>query len=166
MLRLFFALPCPPTIATQIDAWRQTQQFAGKLVPMANLHLTLAFLGHLPQSKLALLEQLPARLPLAELAFELQLDRLDCWRGGLLHLAPSLPPAQLLALAGALNDALRLAGLPSERRTYRPHLTLARASLPAPARPAPCFAWRVDELCLYQSERGRYLPLARWPLGN
>jgi 2'-5' RNA ligase len=85
-LRLFFALPCPPAITRQIDAWRQGRQFAGKQVPSANLHLTLAFLGHLPQSRVALLEQLPPQLPLHELEFDLQLDRLECWR------ATYLPP--------------------------------------------------------------------------
>jgi RNA 2',3'-cyclic 3'-phosphodiesterase len=165
MLRLFYALPCPPAIAAQIDAWRQEQQFAGKAVPAANLHLTLAFLGHLPESRLALLERLPGQLPLAELAFDLQLDRIDCWHGGLLHLASSRVPAELVALANGLNGLLTQAGLPAEQRPYRPHLTLARDSHRPEQQVPPCFSWRVEELVLYQSEQGRYLPLSRWALG-
>ncbi|WJN57454.1 RNA 2',3'-cyclic phosphodiesterase [Pseudomonas sp. SO81] len=165
MLRLFFALPCPPSIAAQIDAWRLQLAIPGRPVPSANLHLTLAFLGHLPESALALLEELPPRLPLRELAFDLQLDRLDCWHGGLLHLAPCQPPAELLALASGLARLLGKAGLPSDPRTYRPHLTLARDSCLPMQVDSPCFAWRPEELALYRSEQGRYLPLATWPLG-
>lgn len=164
MLRLFYALPCPVPIATRIDAWRQGQQFAGQPVPAGNLHLTLAFLGHLPESRLALLEQLPARLPLAELAFELRLDRLDCWHGGLLHLAPSQPPEQLLALVDGLKQLLAEAGMPIKSRDYKPHLTLARESLLPERVAAPSYAWNVDELVLYQSEKGLYHPLRQWPL--
>lgn len=165
MLRLFFALPCPPPIVAQIDAWRLQLAFSGRLVPSANLHLTLAFLGHLPESALALLEELPPRLPLHELAFDLQLDRLDCWHGGLLHLAPSQPPAELLALASGLGQLLGESGLPSEPRAYRPHLTLARDSCLPGNIGSPHFAWRVEEMVLYESTQGRYRPLAHWPLG-
>jgi 2'-5' RNA ligase len=165
MLRLFFALPCPPSIVAQIDAWRLQLAFSGRPVPSANLHLTLAFLGHLPESALTLLEELPPRLPLGELAFDLQLDRLDCWHGGLLHLAPSQPPAELLALANGLARLLGEVGLPSEPRTYRPHLTLGRDSCLPGQIGSPRFVWRADELVLYRSEQGRYLPLATWSLG-
>ncbi|MDD0843641.1 RNA 2',3'-cyclic phosphodiesterase [Pseudomonas sp. Gutcm_11s] len=165
MLRLFFALPCPAEIARQIDAWRQPQHLDGRLVPVANLHVTLAFLGHLPESRLPLLRQLPQQLPLSELAFDLQLDRLDCWHGGLLHLAPSQLPAELMALAGGLRQLLDTAGLPGDGRAYRPHLTLARESS-RPQVPTPLSVrWRAEELVLYQSEQGGYLPLASWPLG-
>lgn len=165
MLRLFFALPCPPVIAARIDAWRLQQGFSGRPVPAANLHLTLAFLGHLPESTLGLLEGLPPRLPLRQLAFDLQLDRLDCWHGGLLHLAPNQPPAELLALASGLGGLLGGAGLPSEPRAYRPHLTLARDSRLPGHIDQPRFAWRPEELALYRSEQGCYLPLATWRLG-
>ncbi|MDG9924171.1 MULTISPECIES: RNA 2',3'-cyclic phosphodiesterase [unclassified Pseudomonas] len=165
MLRLFFALPCPPAIAVQIDAWRSHLAIPGRPVPSANLHLTLAFLGHLPETTLPLLEGLPPQLPLHELAFSLQADRLDCWQGGLLHLAPSQPPVELLALADGLAGLLADAGLPSEPRAYRPHLTLARDSgLPGHIG-SPRFIWRAEELVLYRSEQGRYLPLVIWPLG-
>ncbi|MDG9927062.1 MULTISPECIES: RNA 2',3'-cyclic phosphodiesterase [unclassified Pseudomonas] len=164
-MRLFFALPCPTEIAERIAAWRDGCHFAGRPVPAANFHLTLAFLGHLPESRLELLRQLPPRLPLAKLAFDLRLDRLDCWQGGLLHLAPGQTPEQLLALASGLDDLLNEAGLPTERRAYRPHLTLARDSRLAERQAPPTFAWRVEEMVLYQSEQGRYIPLSRWPLG-
>lgn len=166
MLRLFFALPCPSGIAAQIDAWRQDQHFVGRPVPTANLHVTLAFLGQVPESRLQQLQRVPPRLALADQAFDLHLDRLDCWPEGLLHLAPSQPPQALLKLASALQQQLQLDGLSLEPRPYRPHLTLARDSRPAELRTPPSFAWHVDQLHLYQSAGGRYLSLQRWPLGQ
>ncbi|SIQ47012.1 RNA 2',3'-cyclic phosphodiesterase [Aquipseudomonas alcaligenes] len=161
MLRLFFALPCPTGVAAQIDAWRQGQHFAGKPVPTANLHITLAFLGHVPESRLQQLQRVPPRLALADLAFDLHLDCLDCWSEGLLHLSPSQPPQALLNLASALQQQLQL-----DERPYRPHLTLARDSRPAEIRTPPSFTWHVDQLHLYQSAGGHYLSLQRWPLGQ
>ncbi|MEO4046607.1 RNA 2',3'-cyclic phosphodiesterase [Pseudomonas sp. CAU 1711] len=165
-LRLFFALPCAPAMAERIDRWRARQHFVGHLTPRANLHLTLAFLGHLPAEQLTMLERIPTGLALAELACELHLDNLACWRGGLLHLAPSRAPANLLRLARELELALVAAGLPSDRRPFRPHLTLARGSRPPIASEPADFAWQADELVLYQSLQGRYLPLRCWPLGD
>lgn len=161
MLRLFFALPCPNGIAAQIDAWQQDQHFAVQPVPTANLHVTLAFLGQVPESRLQQLRQVPPRLALADLAFDLHLDRLDCWPEGLLHLAPGQPPQALLKLASALQQQLQL-----DERPYRPHLTLARDSQPADMRTPPSFAWHVDQLHLYQSAGGQYLSLQHWPLGQ
>lgn len=166
MLRLFLALPCPSGIAAQIDAWRQDQHFAGRPVPTANLHVTLAFLGLVPESRLQRLQRVPPRLALADLAFDLHLDRLDCWDEGLLHLAPSQPPQALLKLASALQQQLQLDGFSLEPRPYRPHLTLARDSRPAELRTPPSFAWHVDQLHLYQSAGGQYLSRQRWPLGQ
>lgn len=166
MLRLFFALPCPPAMAERIDRWRTRQHFIGHLTPRANLHVTLAFLGHLPAEQLTMLEGIATDLPLAELGCELHLDSLACWHGGLLHLAPSQPPANLLRLAAELGSALAASGLPCDRRPYRPHLTLARGSRPPAACEPVDFAWQADELVLYQSQQGRYLPLRRWPLGD
>jgi len=165
-LRLFFALPCPAPVARRLDTWRLAQGFSGVPTARGNLHLTLAFLGQLPASMLPLLERLPPRLPLPQLGFDLNLDRLQCWPGGLLHLAPSQPPAALLELVNGLNAQLALAGLATEPRPYRPHLTLARRShMPSAAIPV-AFSWRVEELRLYRSLEGRYQALCRWPLGS
>ncbi|MDX5371039.1 MAG: RNA 2',3'-cyclic phosphodiesterase [Pseudomonadaceae bacterium] len=164
-LRLFFAAPCPPALAARIDTWREAQQLAGRVTPRADLHLTLAFLGHLPAERLPLLERIPSRLPLAELACELHLDSLACWRGGLLHLAPPQVPAELLRLARELRTALDEAGIASDSRPYRPHLTLARNSrMPTSFEPVE-FAWPVEELVLYRSWQARYEALRSWPLG-
>jgi 2'-5' RNA ligase len=91
------------------------------------------------------------------------------------------PAAPLAALHGKVEQACVRAGLPPERRAYRPHVTLAR--LPRSAGAAievgqwcarhtalTSEAFALPHLILYRSHLGRggaaYEPVARWPLGT
>ncbi|MNG25662.1 RNA 2',3'-cyclic phosphodiesterase [compost metagenome] len=73
-----------------------------------------------------------------------------------------------MALQQRLQQTLLAAGLPSDTRPYRPHLTLARQSR-LPAQTEPCaFAWQVKRLVLFASQQEaagkRYHALGEWPL--
>lgn len=167
LLRLFFALPCPTDCAESIERWRASTAVTGTVVAPANLHVTLVFLGAQPEQRLPQLIELASliRLP----AFELNLDRLDLWPDGLLHLAPSHTPDGLVQLAGALRQRLQAAEFAFEQRAYRPHLTLARQSgMPEIVSP-PSIRWVVREFGLFSSEHAnlgvQYRALASWPLG-
>ncbi|MGQ7957570.1 RNA 2',3'-cyclic phosphodiesterase [Pseudomonas sp. SP16.1] len=165
-LRLFFALPCPPSLAATICAWRADALPAGKAVEARNLHLTLAFLGSQPASRLAPLLTLAAELQGERCT--LQLDRLGLWRGGLLHLAPSRVPPTLDELQQQLHARLLAAGFELEERAFRPHLTLARHYPHPPTCVAPTFDWPLRHFALFCSENDRrgtlYRQLGRWPL--
>ncbi|RJG09624.1 RNA 2',3'-cyclic phosphodiesterase [Pseudomonas cavernicola] len=165
-LHLFFALACPPDLARNITAWRDDLQLDGRPVAASNLHLTLAFLGSQPRGRLGDLKALAAGLQAP--AFNLQLDSLCRWRNGLLYLAPSQPPAALLALAQRLRDDLLSAGFSLESRPFHVHLTLTRRCPLFPADANPSFDWPVSEFALFASEntaRGtHYRLLERWQL--
>ena len=85
-----------------------------------------------------------------------------------------LPVAGLEGLAAAVDGALEIAGMPSEPRPFRGHLTVARArgraSLPRDLAGVPLAAgWVVDEVTLVESTlqgaRGsRYEIVERVPL--
>ncbi|MCY1451497.1 RNA 2',3'-cyclic phosphodiesterase [compost metagenome] len=83
-----------------------------------------------------------------------------------LVLVPTQPPAALRQLAYALQQAMLPLGFTDAPREYRPHLTLARDYHgPVPeAQIAADFILRARHFTLYESRRGRYLPLAQWPL--
>lgn len=51
-LRLFCALRLPEPTLDEIEAW-QRQHLFGRVIPRANLHATLAFLGRRPASELS-----------------------------------------------------------------------------------------------------------------
>ena len=149
--RLFLALW--PDDATRValarcrDAW--TWGPAAAPEPTARLHLTLHFLGAVPEPRLPELMdglQLPSR------PFTLGLDRSERWPNGAAVLSPSLLPPDLLALHAALRDRLHLLGLSTETRAYRPHVTLARRARDAlaPVHTTPVH-WPVSGYALVAS---------------
>ncbi|AYC32670.1 RNA 2',3'-cyclic phosphodiesterase [Pseudomonas cavernae] len=165
-LRLFFALPCPPEQAQAMVDWRDSLSTHSRPVTANNLHLTLIFLGAQPRGRLPELKALAASID--GHSFRLQLDRLERWNNGLLHLALSQPPEALLQLVHELRERLQLVGFNLESRAFHPHLTLARHCSRLPAGPAPAFAWQVEHFALFVSESNakgtRYRVLSQWPL--
>ncbi|HOW48477.1 MAG TPA: RNA 2',3'-cyclic phosphodiesterase [Rubrivivax sp.] len=121
-------------------------------VPDERLHLTLHFIGEVAAARVpALADALRAPAP----RFELVLDSVAVWRGGLAVLRPSTLPDELLALHAALGAALHAAGLPVETRPFRPHVTLARrAAGAAHAGAAPPVHWPVAGYALVRSHLG------------
>ena len=164
-LRLFFALPCPPELARDICRWRDDRALGGRPVAADCLHLTLAFLGQQPRTRLEELQLLAAGIEQGP--FALQLDRLG-GHHGTLWLEPSAPPPALVALAGELQQRLLAAGIAVDSRPFRAHLTLLRHAGARPSEAPPDFAWAVERFALYASEpvpRGvRYRELGGWPL--
>jgi 2'-5' RNA ligase len=161
--RLFVALWPGDRVRRALDAWRaQVPWPAGcKPVRPEKLHLTLHFLGQVPTGRvpaLATALQLPFR------PFELHLDAVLMWHGGLAVLRPRTPPPPLLALHADLAQSLQRCALPVEAREYRPHLTVARRAGPAGTTlPAPSVRWRVSGYALVESTAdGRYRVVERY----
>lgn len=158
-LRLFFALPCPPPLAERIGRWRDSRPLSGRQVATANLHLTLAFLGPVPSSRLVALLDMAAAIEAAP--FDLCLDRLLRWRNGILLLAPSQPPDALLRpeLRPCRTGAAR--GNPLIQRPSDPG-SRCRAAGGRPATPNLRMAGRpFQPVLLAKRRRGRALPHTR-----
>ena len=143
----------------------------GRRIPPENLHLTLAFLGHVNAERQTCLEREVSviRLP----AFTLTLDQVGLWpRNGLLW-AGGTPPAALLALVHGINQGLRACGLEPETRPFQVHLTLARnvrgLHLDRDHAITP-LAWKVSQFALVASwtlpTGARYEILKTWRLEN
>lgn len=183
--RLFLALFVPealhPALGRQIKSWVANFGAGLRAVPERNLHITLAFLGEVPEEN---------RAPLVALVREI------C--------ATTAPLSLRVAGCGAFPDARRpqtlwagvhgeldvLAGLAGRLRAaceplapnlapnpFTPHLTLARPSRtiakpPIELRPGiPVFgAWKVESAVLAQSYLGggppRYEERERFALGG
>lgn len=142
---------------------------------LENLHLTIEFFGATE----------PARIPDLERALAaVRGPSFDLAWGGWGTFGPARQPRVLwlgtvapglAALHAATAAELRAAGWTPEARPFAPHLTLGRigrlknarafretlAAMPAGFLPPQT----VRELVLYESAAGRYVPLARWPLG-
>jgi 2'-5' RNA ligase len=151
-----------------------------KPVPPENLHLTLVFLGELPEPVVADIDAAlgAVRAP----GFEIGFGGLGLFGGAKPRVAFATvadSPA-LRHLQAKVETAARGAGLAEPARRYAPHITLARLpergvdrarlerAVAARAGPvAPGF--RVEDFRLYRSRLGAagatYEELARYPLG-
>jgi 2'-5' RNA ligase len=189
--RLFVALEPPEPVRRRLGALAEDlRRGAGRAgdevrwVPPANVHLTLQFLGAVPEERVAAVEA-----ALGEAAAEARPLSLSVrgvggfpnarrprvvWAGLEGDVAP------LAALVAGLGARLGKLGFPPEDRPFSPHLTLGRArdgrgapglggalARAGQAEPAP---WRASEVVLFESHlspRGpRYEAIARVALGG
>ena len=178
-LRTFLALPMPEAARTALEPVLEALP-VGRVTDVDDLHLTLAFLGEQPDDRLEAAHE--AFQALTAPAFDLQPKGLGTFGGATPATvwAGVADPAPVAALAKRVRSALHGAGLPLERRRFRPHVTLARLGrLDAEdearlARfmgrwssfPAPVVA--IEEMVLFRSilrpDGAVHEPLASYPL--
>jgi RNA 2',3'-cyclic 3'-phosphodiesterase len=184
--RVFFALWPDDSLRTAFT--RTTQNLAassgGRPVPARNLHITLLFLGSVPEDRLSELEALAIQAARTSGASsgELIFNRLEYWKRPRVLVATTSPRTDAAvagALATELLEASRDAGfLPdlkslgsadSQVHPFLPHITLAR-KVPAPIPPVDIdpLPWRYTRFVLVQSQRGangsEYSVIATFPL--
>lgn len=124
--RLFFALWPDGKIREQcLQLAAQQPQAKARPVARENLHATLIFLGDQPAAALPVIRRVASHIQMD--AFQLILDHMEIWkRSQVLGLCPSQIPESLTRLHEALKQGLDEAGIVTETRAYRPHVTLAR----------------------------------------
>ena len=182
-LRCFFALSLPEEVQRACAALvallrRRADGDAVRWVRPEAAHLTLRFLGNVAA------ELLPGLIEAAQDAlaqgtpFELRLLApvgFPARSRPRVVVLPAVPEGPIEALAEQLERVVVAAGLPAERRVFRPHVTLGRLrshrlpSLEGLAGPQPGTT-RVREAVLFRSdlerEGARYSALARIPIGS
>ncbi len=125
--KLFFAL-WPDQ--RQQEALRNTispiaRLVEGNAVVRGNWHVTLVFVGQLPEERIA--ELIAAAAAIEVEPFRLRFDRLTFWQRPRIAClqAISVPPS-LQRLVEQLNEALSGLGVEPKMETYRPHITAVR----------------------------------------
>lgn len=134
-MRLFVAIELPPRITAAL-ARIQSGVPGAKWTRPENMHLTLRFLGDVDGGQAEDLAYELRRID--QLSFEIALDGAGHFSSGAgvrtlwMGLKPQGP---LIALQEKVERATRRSGFPSERRAFKPHVTLARFNWPPdPAR--------------------------------
>lgn len=133
-----------------------------RLVPPRDIHLTLVFIGAVPDERLA---EVADALAVPTLPFELVIDAVEFWRGGLAVLTPSQVPPAMLSWQQALGQALMRLDLPIDDRRFRPHVTLARhgeGARLAHDRPLEPMTWSVTGHVLAARDGAHYRVLRRY----
>lgn len=125
MPRLFSGLELPPDVRDSLAALRQPLPGARWTEP-DNLHLTLRFFGDVDNPTAREIDSALARINTN--AFELQLKGLGSFGGSEVRtIWAGVERSPLLdELAAANERAARIAGLPPDRKNFKPHITLAR----------------------------------------
>ena len=134
MLRLFVAVELPEhvqrSLAGTIEELRHTLQGRLRWVDPVGIHLTLKFMGDVPDSMEDTLSRVIAEAVRMVKPFELRLDGAGTFPAGRLPsvvwagLAGDL--ASLKTLQAAVEAAMAGQGVAREPRAFWPHLTLAR----------------------------------------
>ena len=159
--RVFFALWPSPALASALAdlATAAAERYGGRSSRADTIHLTLAFLGQVPEAALPTLCALASEIKAPP--FELVIDQLGYWpHNQLLWAGCSTTPTPLQDIVVALQNGLIAAGFNPDRadRPFTPHLTLLRKvpaiSQPGSDEPLPeisPFPWHCSRWVLVRS---------------
>jgi len=133
MIRVFIAIIPPMTLQQTMAEVRQVFQrlsLSWRWVALDRIHLTLRFLGNVPDASIPSLLQAMEQASQGQTAFPLRAQALGCFphpaRPRVLWVGLDDPLQVLSRLNERLTAVLTPLGFPSEDRPFHPHLTLAR----------------------------------------
>ncbi len=168
--RLFFAIWPPPGRAAALHAWAEAVQPAcgGRVTRADAIHLTLSFLGEIPEAAIG--GAIQAARCLRCLVHAVPMEQAVYWRHNrIIWVGPRQAPAPLQCLAEDLKSALENAGFKLEDRPFQAHVTLVRKAREPRELPAlPPLDWPVNDFLLVRSRPAAagsaYEMLQRFPL--
>jgi len=177
--RVFFALWPDAAVRAALESLARdcAAQTGGRAPDVANLHLTLAFIGQVSASRVAMLREIGRSTAAAVPSFALTLDRIDAFhKQGIVWAGPASESRAVQELAAKLSALLTPAGFELEDRAFHPHVTLVRRARPrmldttrSGVLPVP-IVWNVSRMTLAASEHAhgalRYVAVDGWPLGG
>lgn len=121
-------------------------------VPPENYHLTLCFLGDVPDGRIPALAEVVTATPVEPFAFELAAAGAFA-RAAVAWVGPAEPCANLIALQRDVAARVTAAGFDFDARDFRPHVTVARRCRGhALAWQGPPMTWPVDGIALCRSD--------------
>ena len=156
----------------------------GRPVPTRNLHVTLTFLGSVPEPHIqdvaAVARRVAQAFPPSAVPLHLTFDHIEYWRKSqVLCALAGAGSTQVDALAEALTKEVAGAGFGRDLKTlelvgdltivkFQPHVTLARkVQRRMPQTPIPALTWSFKEFALIQSQTlptgSVYTVLERYP---
>jgi len=171
-VRLFFAAWPPPRTALGLYRWASeaARETRGRVTRAETIHLTLAFLGEIEESRISAV--IDAGRAIVGKAHALPIEQARYWpHNRIVWVGPNETPPPLAALAADLKGLLMGKGFEVERRAFEAHVTLIRkARAPRELPPLPELDWPVNEFVLVRStlsnEGSSYDVLGRFALAR
>lgn len=187
-LRLFVACEVPDDVKASVDAvtssLRDASGNAVRWVNPDNVHLTLKFLGEVPQKTLPSVKIAMQEAVVRHSPFNLEFSTIGIFGGreGLRTMWMGIAGdiLRLEALARDMNRALDVVGFEADRRPFRPHLTIGRVRDHISTRERagievsvgktkiPPAQWRTSQVSLIRSKLtktgAKYETVATFPL--
>jgi 2'-5' RNA ligase len=169
-VRLFFALLPDSNTRGRLSAAVATLRMSGRGQPLSpeNYHVTLAFIGDIPESDASVYREIGASLRIPQCV--ISLDACEYWRSSqAVVLAARENPLALVPLTVQLRAAVA-ARRPSRDgdKSWRAHATLARKVAQAPVLAAMSVTWVSRSFALMRSAAGGgeavYTVVDSWPL--
>jgi len=168
MTRLFFAIELPQELKNQLELLQRQCPFTGRPVSPHNFHITLLFLGELPDSQLVgILEaiEVPEIKP-----FEIELKQFAYYPKAEVGCLEVTPNEQLIELHQHIRRNLKQAGIHIKlpNKPFRPHITLYRdATVQSDISNNVDYQLKVAHFCLMESQfnqKGVYYEVVEeWP---
>jgi 2'-5' RNA ligase len=127
--RLFVALDLPEDVRTRIVGWQESEltDDALRVVGPSNLHITLAFLGYLPEKEIAAVAGVVNRISRAAPQIEFVREPARKPKGRPRIFALEAVSEEAIALQADLESELAQQHLyKPEKRPFWPHVTIAR----------------------------------------
>jgi len=169
--RMFFALWPDAKLQRALAHIAHSMQlaFGGRSVDPRNIHMTLAFLGSVPNGRVDELLAIGASIRASR--FALNLIETGCWkRSAVAWIAPDASPQSLENLVLDLRQRLIDSQFGVDDKPFAPHVTLLRKARCRPQtveHQAP-LNWCVDHFVLMRSDTlssgSEYTQVGAWPL--
>ncbi|MDO5532703.1 RNA 2',3'-cyclic phosphodiesterase [Sutterella sp.] len=126
-MRLFVALSLPSVprreLTAAVESLKRSHPRLGRFSRPENLHLTLAFIGEMKESKVPVILEALSKVPPEEMRFGF--TRPGTFRSGILW-AGLEEKETLERMAQSVRNALDSVHIPYDRKAFRAHVTLAR----------------------------------------
>jgi len=133
MLRLFTALEIPPDIRQRLSTLQSGLEGVRWVEP-ENFHITLRFLGDIPEDMAAEADEALEKIPFSPV--DVEIEGVGAFGGAKPHAlyASVKSNPDLTLLQSRHESAMRRIGMAPETRNYTPHVTLARLNRIEPER--------------------------------
>jgi 2'-5' RNA ligase len=106
-----------------------------KWIPRENMHITVKFLGDTPDAKIEAIKTVLYEVAERFRRFSITLDKPGCFpkpeKANVLWVGLRFGASELEALAKEVDASLSKLGYDTEKRAFRPHITVARIKTPA-----------------------------------